>query len=360
MSIISLKCSHTIALHMCTKCTLFTLFFIIIQFNFLTCTLVQQLRSNPSHHTHAGNSPPAESNHAPVQAHTVPPSTDNGTHGTETRRDGLSQTVNGSQDGRVGGAVVEQDNAGRQGHGAGRGVQKQNHHDREPQRRRDGSGAILVLRLGQDRQERSEQVRHGEDDQKVAEAAQGSQTGMHGRVHDDLQQHAQNTEDGGRVADSRSRHAQTACEPEEVSLGDSARLNSDSSGLDSRNSRRRESRAGRGQEQSPDVGEGAEVEIVEGLAEQGEDDVLGPQTAEGKRPLLAALGGGRRGLLLVELDGLNLFVPVVRVVDVVQGSAQEEALDARCGVKTHVIGSLLGFGGLYFCESRISKPLVRF
>lgn len=93
-------------------------------------------------------------------------------------------------------------------------MQEQNKDDSEPQDRGNGRRSILVLRLRERGQEGHKQVRNGEDDEEVAEAAQCAEASVHGRVHDNLQEHAQNTENGGCVADGGGGHAEAAGEPE--------------------------------------------------------------------------------------------------------------------------------------------------
>lgn len=356
-------------------------FVIVIQINLLPAALIQQLRRHPPHHTHARDRPPAKRHHAPVQAHAVPPPAHNGPHGAEPRRHGLAQPMNGAQHRRMRRAVVEQNDTRRQGHGARRRVQEQNHHNGEPQRGRHARGraaAVAVLAGGGRRlllrehgQKGREQVRHGKDDEEVAEAAESAEAGVHGRVHDHLEEHAQDAEDRGRVADGGGGHAEPAGEPEEVALaedgggGAAATLHGGGvgGGHNGGGGGGGKARPRGGQEQGPDVGEGAEVEIVQGLGEQREDDVAGPQTAKGKRLLLlAAIGRGgrrRRRLLLVQWDRrVELFVAGARVVHVVQGSAEEEALDARGHVQPHVICSLFGLGCLCCC-TRVSLELAQ-
>lgn len=92
------------------------------------------------------------------------------------------------------------------------------------------------------------------------------------------------------------------------------------------------------------------MEIVEGLAEKGEDDVLGPKAAEGESSLLL-LAGSRNGLLSL-LGKLHVDLVVARsvVVDVVERAAQDKSLDTSGGVEAAVIGTLLGLGGLLEAE----------
>lgn len=73
------------------------------------------------------------------------------------------------------------------------------------------------------------------------------------------------------------------------------------------------------------------MEVIEGLAEEGADDILGPDSAEGEG-LLLGREGRRLVILLIQLDGLELFISAAGVVLVIQGSAEDEGLDASGGV----------------------------
>lgn len=104
-----------------------------------------------------------------------------------------------------------------------------------------------------------------------------------------------------------------------------------------------------GQEQRPDVGEGAEVEVVEGLREQRADDVLGPQAAEGQDLALLGLRHGGLGVLGLLVEA-QLRVSGARVVDVVEGPAQDKGLCASRGVQARVVRALLALGCLLEAE----------
>ncbi|KAK2608314.1 hypothetical protein N8I77_006932 [Diaporthe amygdali] len=145
----------------------------------LAAALVQHQAGDPAPNGNSADGPPAEGDHAPVQPDAVPVAADDGSHGAEARRDGLADAVDGAQDGWVRAAVVEQDDAGGQGHGAGRGVQEEDEHDAEPKDGGRRGGAVLGGGLRHDGQERREQVRDGEDDEEVAERPQRAQARVH-------------------------------------------------------------------------------------------------------------------------------------------------------------------------------------
>lgn len=167
----------------------YSLLLVILQLDLLAAALVEHETRDPAANSDGADGPPAEGDHAPVKSDTVPVTTNDGAHGAEARRDGLPNAVDGSQHWRVRAAVVEQDDAGGQRHGAGRGVQEQDEHDAEPQHGGGRGRAVLVGRLWHHSEEWSQQVSHGEDDEEVAERPQSAQARVHGRVHDHLQQH---------------------------------------------------------------------------------------------------------------------------------------------------------------------------
>ena len=107
---------------------------------------------------------------------------------------------------------------------------------------------------------------------------------MDGGVEEQLEERAEDAEEGAGEADLGGGHAEAASEafgegPAAVMLF----------------VRRGGSGARGGQEEGQETGEGAEVEVEEGRRHEGEDHVAGPDAAEGElgsRSRLGTRGGG--------------------------------------------------------------------
>ena len=162
------------------------------------------------------------------------------------------------------GAVVDEDDDGGQGEGAADDLDGQDAAQREP----DGDAGGLVRR-GEGGVDDGEVWRQGvgerEEAEAVAEAPQRPESGVDGRVDEELEADADDAEDGHGESDAAGRHAQSACEAERQSLSCVRRWG-----------RVLRVEAGRGEMDEPEVIEGADVEGQHRVAEKGAEDVAGP------------------------------------------------------------------------------------
>ena len=297
-----------------------------------------------AHDADHGEGPPAQADHAVPEPDAVPVARDDGADGAEGGAGAGAEAVHGAEHAGVGRRVVDEQDRARHGEGARADLQQQHERDAEPERaaRRGVGVGVVVSAAGggggsgsgrghgadEQRQVRSEKVGDREDEEGPARAPEQAVAGVDARVEQDLQDDAEEAEDGHGEAEGRGREGQAAGEVE----GEVGHV--------------RGVAARRGQKDEPERGEAAHLEVEDGDGEEDKEDVGRREDgADGGARWVGgggwiAGGGGGGGLLAVRGwaasqlghgDGGGEVVAVVVVVaavgaarvDLVQGGVAE-------------------------------------
>lgn len=216
---------------------------------------------------------------------------------------------------------------------------------------RRGAGGV------DDGEVRRQGVGEREEAEAVAEAAQRSESGVDGRVDEELEADADEAEGGHGEADAAGGHAQAAGEAEGGSLP----------GVGGRR-RVRGIEAGGGEVDEPEVVEGADVEGHDRVAEKGAEDVSGPDSGQWQFPSGFRFLGGRFGEARFELVGVKpgavcWGVQVVVGVDgcvavsVAAENVTEGVGDGVAEAETQVWLVSYGFERLRVCKSGAGEHL---
>lgn len=136
---------------------------------------------------------------------------------------------------------------------------------------------------GDERKVRRQEICYGEEGEEKAVGAQCAKDSVDAGVYRKLQRYSDYSQNRHRETNALGMHTQPACEVEgEVLRGMGGRIGG----------RRVEARGG--EEDEPEVIESADVKCEEGVGEEHEKDIAGPDAAEGEL-LQAAFGEGCKG-----------------------------------------------------------------
>ena len=180
-------------------------------------------------------------------------------------------------------AIINQDDGSRESERAGNDLDEEHAAEGEPD---EGTGGLGRGRVGggDEREVWGEGVGDGEEEEGVAEGGDGAEPGVDAGVDEELEGDSYDAEDGHGETDAAGGHAETACEGEGKGLM-GVGGGGGGGGVE----------AWGGEVDEPEVAEGADVHGEDEVAEEGAEDVGGPDAAEREFAFGFRFGGGGGG-----------------------------------------------------------------
>ena len=183
--------------------------------------------------------------------------------------------------------IVNKDDSSGEGESAGNDLDEENAAEEEPD---EGAGRLSRGRSGggDEGEVRSEGVGDGEEEEGVAEGGDGSEPGVDAGVDEELEGYSYEAEDCHCEADGAGGHAETACKGEGEGL-----MGVGGGGGEGR------VEAWGGEVDEPEVVEDADVHGEDEVAEEGAEDVGGPDAVKGEFVFGFWFGFGQGGFEFV-------------------------------------------------------------